>query len=62
MKPSTDEIPDQYYAVTSRLAAQGHQRTTMQWSPQPSLGSPGRPGLNKSGVQHLGPRTVRSSA
>ena len=30
MKPSTDEIPDQYYAVTSRLAAQGHQRTTMR--------------------------------
>lgn len=30
MKPFARGIPDQYYAVTSRLAAQGHQRTTMR--------------------------------
>ena len=30
MKIFSSGIPDQYYAVTSRLAAQGHQQTTMR--------------------------------
>lgn len=30
MTPSTNEIPDQFYWVTSRLAANGHQRTTLR--------------------------------